>query len=48
LIVTHQLAGLESVDQILVLNGGRVVQRGTHEELVHESGWYRDAWLAQQ
>jgi thiol reductant ABC exporter CydC subunit len=48
LIVTHQLAGLETVDEIVVLSSGRIVQRGTHDQLVGESGWYRDAWLVQQ
>ncbi|MFL6099418.1 MAG: thiol reductant ABC exporter subunit CydC [Actinomycetales bacterium] len=47
LIVTHQLAGLDSVEEIVVLNGGRIVQRGTHEQLLTECGWYRDAWLTQ-
>lgn len=47
-LVTHRLLGLDAVDEIVVLTAGRVVQRGTHVELVAEWGWYRDAWLAQQ
>ena len=34
LLVTHQLSGLERMDEILVLRGGRVVERGTHAELI--------------
>jgi ABC-type transport system involved in Fe-S cluster assembly fused permease/ATPase subunit len=47
-LVTHRLAGLTDVDEILVLAGGRIVQRGTHDELVSEPGWYREAWLSQR
>ncbi|MEU3849141.1 thiol reductant ABC exporter subunit CydD [Streptomyces sp. NPDC029554] len=38
LLITHRLAGLEAVDEVLVLDGGRVVQRGRYEELVAVDG----------
>jgi thiol reductant ABC exporter CydC subunit len=44
LVVTHDLAALAVMDEILVLDGGRVVQRGTHAELVARSGAYRQMW----
>ncbi|WP_240506336.1 thiol reductant ABC exporter subunit CydC [Thermoactinospora rubra] len=44
LMVTHRLRGLEQVDEIIVLEGGKVIQRGTHEELVNRPGYYRDLW----
>lgn len=47
-LVTHRLAGLADIDEILVLAAGRVVQRGSHDELVSQPGWYRDAWLSQR
>ncbi len=31
----------------MVLDGGRVIQRGRHAELVAAPGWYRDQWLLQ-
>ena len=31
-----------------MLDGGRVVQRGRHDELVARPGWYREQWLRQQ
>ncbi|MFI9841455.1 thiol reductant ABC exporter subunit CydC [Nonomuraea sp. NPDC051941] len=44
LLVTHRLRGLESVDEVVVLEEGRVVQRGRHDELVSVPGYYRDLW----
>lgn len=40
LVVTHQLAGLTDVDEILVMDGGRVVQRGRYDALVEQGGWF--------
>ncbi len=42
--VTHRLAGLESVDEVLVMESGRVVERGTHDELLDQAGRYSDLW----
>ncbi|MFJ2032078.1 thiol reductant ABC exporter subunit CydC [Streptosporangium sp. NPDC087985] len=47
LLVTHRLHGLERVDEIIVLENGAVVQRGTHEELVDRAGYYRDLWRSE-
>ena len=44
LLITHDMAGLEHMDEICVLISGRVVQRGTHAELVAAKGWYRNAY----
>ncbi|MFF3713364.1 thiol reductant ABC exporter subunit CydD [Streptomyces phaeochromogenes] len=41
LLITHRLAGLEAVDEVIVLDGGRVVQRGAYGELVREEGALR-------
>lgn len=46
LLATHRLAGLQDVDEIIVLDSGRVVQRGRHGELVERPGPYRDLWWA--
>ncbi|GGQ09774.1 ABC transporter [Streptomyces griseomycini] len=41
LLVTHRLAGLEAVDEVVVLDGGRVVQRGPYAELAGVDGALR-------
>jgi ATP-binding cassette subfamily C protein CydCD len=41
LLITHRLMGLENVDEILVMNHGRIVERGTHAELKNTDGLYR-------
>ncbi|MEU3140618.1 thiol reductant ABC exporter subunit CydC [Nocardiopsis alba] len=41
LLITHDLTGLDRVDRIYVIRDGRVVQSGTHEELLAVEGWYR-------
>ncbi|HSV85091.1 MAG TPA: hypothetical protein VLH85_00855, partial [Levilinea sp.] len=45
--ITHRLSGLETVDEIMVLNGGLVVQRGTHAKLVGQPGLYQRMWILQ-
>ncbi|HHY88330.1 MAG TPA: thiol reductant ABC exporter subunit CydC [Chloroflexi bacterium] len=46
--VTHRLVSMDWMDEILVLEGGQVVQRGTHAELLAREGLYRRLWQAQQ
>ncbi len=40
LVVTHRLVRMEEMDEILVLDAGHIVERGTHEELVRAGGLY--------
>ncbi|USQ89313.1 thiol reductant ABC exporter subunit CydD [Streptomyces phaeoluteigriseus] len=42
LLITHRLAGLDAVDEVVVLDEGRVVQRGAYAELVAEEGALRE------
>jgi ATP-binding cassette, subfamily C, bacterial CydC len=47
LIITHRLSGLEDVDRILVLHRGRIVEQGSHQELLRAGGMYRRMWSLQ-
>jgi ATP-binding cassette, subfamily C, bacterial CydC len=47
LLVTHRLAGLEAAYEILVLDAGRIVQRGSHASLLQAEGPYRRMWRLQ-
>ena len=40
--IAHRLATIENADQILVIDGGTVVQKGTHKELLKQRGTYQD------
>jgi ABC-type multidrug transport system fused ATPase/permease subunit len=46
LLITHDLAGLDQLDEIVVLDRGRVVNRGTHRALLLEGGLYARMWAA--
>ena len=48
LLITHRLAGLEDVDEVLVLDRGRVVERGTHAQLLALAGRYAAMWQREQ
>ncbi|HEX5809269.1 MAG TPA: thiol reductant ABC exporter subunit CydD [Anaerolineales bacterium] len=44
LLITHRLVGLQYVDEILVIDNGRLVERGTQAELLQQKGLYRRLW----
>jgi ATP-binding cassette, subfamily C, bacterial CydC len=46
LLITHELDGLDQVDEIVVLDHGRVAERGTHTELIEADGVYYRLWQA--
>jgi subfamily B ATP-binding cassette protein MsbA len=47
LVIAHRLSTIVRADQILVLEGGRVVQRGTHSSLLAQGGLYQHLWQQQ-
>lgn len=48
LIAAHRLSAVKHADQIIVLDDGKVVERGTHEALMLVNGWYKEQFDIQQ
>lgn len=48
LMATHRLVGMDWMDEIIVLDGGRIVERGQHASLFTQRGLYRRMWDLQQ
>ncbi|WP_229106268.1 ABC transporter ATP-binding protein, partial [Paenibacillus sp. 1001270B_150601_E10] len=46
-IIAHRISSLRQADEILVLDKGHVLQRGTHDELIHVPGTYQDVYHIQ-
>ena len=46
-VIAHRLSTIRSADHILVLDGGRIVEQGTHESLMKQNGFYRKLYESQ-
>ncbi|MCD8397788.1 MAG: ABC transporter ATP-binding protein/permease [Lachnospiraceae bacterium] len=44
IMIAHRLSTVRNADQILVVDHGKIVQSGDHDELVSKEGWYQDLW----
>jgi ATP-binding cassette subfamily B protein len=47
LVIAHRLSTVRAADQILVVDGGRIVERGTHDELLADGGLYAELYRTQ-
>jgi ATP-binding cassette subfamily B protein/ATP-binding cassette subfamily C protein/ATP-binding cassette subfamily B multidrug efflux pump len=48
IVIAHRLSAVMDADEVIVLKQGRVIERGTHAELVALGGWYAAQWRYQQ
>ncbi|GIV76217.1 MAG: multidrug ABC transporter ATP-binding protein [Litorilinea sp.] len=46
-VIAHRLSTIRNADQVLVVNDHRIIERGTHEELLAQKGFYYDLYMSQ-
>ena len=46
-VIAHRLSTIRSADQVLVIDGGEIIERGTHESLLAAHGFYYDLYMSQ-
>lgn len=47
-IISHRVSSFENCDIILVVQNGKIVDKGSHEELISRAGYYREVWEEQR
>ena len=48
IIIAHRLTAVEACDEIIVVDDGQIVERGTHDDLMAIKGWYYDQYVIQE
>jgi ATP-binding cassette subfamily B protein len=46
-VIAHRLSTIRNADQVLVLDNGRIVERGKHDELLRRQGFYYNLYMSQ-
>jgi ABC-type multidrug transport system fused ATPase/permease subunit len=47
IVIAHRLSTIVNADQILVIDDGRIIERGRHAELMDRRGFYYDLYMSQ-
>ncbi len=47
IISSHRISSIQNLDKIIVLNDGKVIQKGSHQELINENGYYKQLYFKQ-
>ncbi len=47
IIVSHRVSSARNADQIIIMDHGRIIQQGTHQQLVNQDGYYKELYLKQ-
>jgi len=46
-VIAHRLSTIRNANQVLVINEGRIIERGTHEQLLQQKGFYYNLYMSQ-
>ncbi len=46
-VIVHRLSTIREADQLLVINNGEIVERGTHQKLLEQKGFYYNLYMSQ-
>lgn len=46
-VIAHRLSTIREADQVLVIDDGKVVEGGTHQQLLSEDGFYHNMYMSQ-